>query len=190
MQFILIGPHGVGKTTLGRILHQEMGWLFHDEIGKILSEDRRWRPMGVGPFDPQEAFDREVFRQELERDQLFRQNRGVMRIVETWHFGNYAFASKRLPKLAETMWQEVEQRTDFSDVVVIPLEASRDALEQRKSYDEPVDTFIEVARVALEKASSLGVQITSPIRNDYDSPLNAAMRLKDIILSQLWRVRR
>ncbi len=43
MMIILIGPHGVGKTSLGRALSARLEIPFHHELGRELAEDTEWR---------------------------------------------------------------------------------------------------------------------------------------------------
>ena len=91
---VLIGPHGAGKTTLGRRLSAELCIPFHEEIGKQM----RFEALAQDPEEhamvSQDLFDEMVTLREIERDLSWV---SVPRIVETWHPRNLAYASLRSP---------------------------------------------------------------------------------------------
>ena len=121
---MLIGPHGVGKTSLGRALAKELGIPFHDEIGWRLANDPAFRSSVTHASDAQDRFDEEVFRLELARDRDFRRPR----IVESWHPGNLAYAACRSPAVVERFLPQIEEVCIRPLVVVIPLTAPEEIL--------------------------------------------------------------
>lgn len=167
----LVGPHGAGKTTFGKALAAVTGWTFHDEIGKRLAADSAFRSSGARTSDPQPRFDLEVFAREVERDRTFAEEHpGAIRIVETWHPGNIAFAMSRSPSVVGGMIPHVRHAIDWSRVVVVPVGARRATLEQRKEYPEPLSYFLAVGLHALTIALAYGAIAARPICTDHGTP--------------------
>ncbi|GAB4195540.1 MAG: hypothetical protein OHK0013_01810 [Sandaracinaceae bacterium] len=178
MIITLLGPHAAGKTTLGRALVDATGWTFHDEIGKHLASDSTHRPPGVGPADPQREFDLEVFAREVARDLAFAAEApDRIRIVETWHPGNLAYALLRSTDVAAAVFPYVRTAIDWSRVVVVPVTAQRETLERRKSYPEPLSYFLEVAATSLAIARAGGAMAVRPVCTDHASPEQLVTRL-------------
>lgn len=155
MILALIGCHGAGKSTLGRALSSRLGWVSHDEIGARLAADPRFRAAGATAFDEQEAFDEEVFREELARDAAW--DAGHHRIVETWHPGNMAYAAARSPRVVERYRRAVERSIARAPAAAIELVASREALAGRKREPGQLDRFLEVGRLAALLSKRLGI---------------------------------
>mgnify|MGYP001489681773 CR=1 FL=1 len=88
--FILLGPHGAGKSSLGHALAQTTSIPFHHEIGNELRLGTTV-PVDAGQPD----FDEEVFRRELERDECILQSTSSSCLIESWHIGNVCFALAR-----------------------------------------------------------------------------------------------
>ncbi len=93
---VLNGPHGAGKSTIGRSLAVKFAAPYLEEIGGKLRGEVKYNSL-----DSTSEFDREVMRRELLRDhQTLRDSSATISIVETWHTGNIAYALKRSPDIA------------------------------------------------------------------------------------------
>ena len=166
---VLTGPHGVGKTTLGRAVAGVLGWTWQEELGYRMRLQALERDPGAGPALPQEEFDRRLFRAELKRDAASL-TLGA-RVVETWHPGNMAYARMRSPALARQMEIPVRRalRT-LGPVLVQPLEASPETLRQRCSEpgdpDELIPFFLRVASLAVQVATSWDLLVLPPVCTD------------------------
>lgn len=171
MIVVLVGPHGAGKTTFGRHLARQTGWPFHDEIGKALAQDPKFRPKERTAADRQPDFDLEVYTREVARDVAFEaEHRDSVRVVETWHPGNLAFAALRSPRVVLTMTPYVRFGVDWTRVVLVPLEASREVLEARQSEPGDVAFFIRVGSMAIQIARFFGAFVMPTLRTDRGSP--------------------
>ena len=178
MIILLLGPHGAGKTTLGRALSKHCGWAFHEELGKTLANDPTFRPPSVRACELQPTFDREVFAREMERDFLFDAvQREQVRIVETWHPGNFGYAALRSPEVALAMGPYLRERINWSKVVVVPVSATAETLKARKTCPESSTFFLEVARLSLEVSLVFGARQVPQVQTDSTPPADLAARL-------------
>jgi len=166
MIIALTGPHGVGKTTLGRALAAWLGVPFEGEIGWELAQDPAWRPHGADASSRQVPFDREVFRREIARD-LDRADRPI-RVVESWHPGNLAYAARRSPGLVDELLPTVQAHVERFPSVVLPLTAARAVLQARQHEPGNLDFFLEVGRDSTAWARTLRCHVLPPISTDPD----------------------
>lgn len=99
----LIGIHTAGKTTIGRKL-AEHGFLFFDEAAKqIARQQLKNRKL---PWEFQPSFDEKVIVNEVKRDEVvLNQSQNVF--LETWHFGNLAYARLRSPDIARRYQEDL-----------------------------------------------------------------------------------
>lgn len=176
---VLVGPHGAGKTTLGRALAEATGWPFHDEIGRRLAAEPSLRPEGLTAEGAQAAFDEAVFRAELERDRAWghAHGGGATRIVETWHPGNLAYARHRSAEVALAWEAQLRAAFDGPTVAVVPLAASRAMLAARQSEPGDLEFFLRVGESASECARELGGTLMPVTRTDRESPARLAAEL-------------
>lgn len=176
---VLIGPHGAGKTTVGRLVAAELGCRFEGEIGATLRREALARDPGQHAIASQEAFDEEVFRREIARDD--EAVRGRARVIETWHPGNAAYAMGRspgafgrwLPRLRSAAARSA--RTTW----VQPLRIGRDAAMARLTEPGPdaealLDFFRAVGEAAGHLARAWGLRVLPAIDTDRGTPEEAA----------------
>jgi hypothetical protein len=151
----LVGGHGAGKSTVGAALAAALGVPFHDEIGRRLATDR---PPGQTAEHPQQAFDEAVFSAELARDAAWRSG---VRVVETWHPGNLAYAARRSPAVVAR-----NLPLALGPAVVIPIHASPAVAAARQNEPGDPTFFREVGEAAEAWARALGLRVLDPVRND------------------------
>ena len=185
MWIVLLGCHGAGKTTLGKALARYTGWTFHEELGRRLAEDRRWRAPGASASDSQQAFDDEVMNRELRRDLDW--PAGKPRIIETWHPGNIAYARARGSQVAAALRWHLEQCCSRQPILVLPVEAPREVLAARQSEAGELDFFLGVEARSLDLVRELGLPVLTPARTDLDPPALLASRLGPSLLGQVRR---
>jgi len=164
---VLVGPHGVGKTTLAQALAARLGVASHAELGRQLASDPSWRPAGATAADAAAAFDTELFARELARD--LAHPAGLPRVVETWHPGNLAYAARRSPAVVTTWLGALRARAQTERVLVLPLVAPRAVLARRQSEVGDLDFFREVGAHATGWARILGLPCLPPL-DTADSP--------------------
>jgi len=148
---VLIGPHSAGKTTLGRRLGAALGWPFDEEIGKRLRFEAIARDPKAHAFVPQPEFDERVIREELERDLM---RTGTVRIVETWHPGNLAYAESRSPEVATRRTSLLRRVSRIPGVLVQPLWIHRAAALRRRNELGPAE-ILDNLRVVAERALAI-----------------------------------
>jgi hypothetical protein len=179
---VLVGPHGVGKTTLGQALSAETGLPFDPELGRALAEDPTFRPAGQGAEVPAPAFDAELFTRELARDL----ERGAApRIIETWHPGNLAYAAARSPAVSAAFVAAVRAQVGelrrHLPILVQPLVAAPATLRARQSEPGDPDFYGAVGRAAGAWALTLGVPVAPALSTDRTTPPALARRVAALL---------
>ena len=178
MNIVIIGPHGVGKTTLGNELARALGIPFHEEVGWKLARDPQFRPQGKTAADNQEAFDAVVFDEELRRDEA---SAGTSRVIETWHPGNLAYAAKRSPVIVSKHLSQIACCCRRHRTIVIPLTAPMEALAARQHEPGPLDFFLEVGRQARAWSEKLGLKTLAEVESHHRSPRDLAEELASVV---------
>ena len=180
---VLIGPHGAGKTTVGRLVAARLGVRFDVEIGASLRRRELERDPTMHAMASQEAFDDEVMALELARADA-RDGDDPLRVVETWHPGNIAYASSRSPAVARRYRAALSaRRSSWREAVVVqPLTVSRATALSRLSEPGPdpetlVAYFREVAARAEREARALGLRVLPPLATDALAPDELASRV-------------
>jgi hypothetical protein len=182
VRVVLLGHHGVGKTTTGRALAAQLGVPFHEEIGRLLAEDPSWRAGDGGVELAQPAFDDEVFRRELARDA----QAPKLRIVETWHPGNLAYAEARSPAVARRRLPSVELATRNGRTLVVPLVAPPTVLAARQSEPGPITFYQAVTTRSLTWAAHLGLEILPAVSTHNQTPDSVARSIVATLGSLPW----
>lgn len=180
MWIVLLGCHGVGKSTLGQALARHLGWRYHEELGRTLAADPRWRAPDLTAAASQQAFDDELLAREQRRDLAW--SPGAPRVIETWHPGNLAYAQARGSKIRPERLQHIRAMCQRQHVLVLPLLAPREVLAQRQSEAGDLSFFLSVAGQTLAQAELLGLRLLAPLWTHQDPPETLAARIAPRLL--------
>jgi hypothetical protein len=169
---VLIGPHGVGKTTWGTNAAKRFGIRFDGEIGRELREERLLHNPDAHALSHDPMFDREVLEREWQRDLA---QPGSLRIVETWHPGNLAYAYFRSPAVYDAWFGLIAEhlRAAPTRAVAIALRMSHGNARKRLSEPAPnpnemIRFFRRVGLQAEDIAARLGIEVLGPVKTDDD----------------------
>lgn len=186
----LIGPHGAGKTTVGRQLAFALRAAWFPEIGRQLREEARALDANRHILSCDAGFDRRVITAELSRDA--RLPSGA--VVETWHPGNLAYGELRSPAVVAELLQACAQScAAVGPVVVQPLTASREVLARRLtepggSMRERLDFFRAVADRAFAWARRLDLRVLPAIDTGATTPRGCVRAIRRRLhAGALWR---
>jgi len=178
---VLTGPHGAGKTTVGTALAGRLGVRFDEEIGRVLRERALAADPGASAWRPDPAFDAAVFEAERARDEARAAER--LRVIETWHIGNLAYAEQRSPEVADAMRGYLSGAAPRDRVIVVPVIASDDVLRRRANEpgaasDAAQSFFRRVAARSVVIAQECGCVVATPLCTDAASPDALAARVE------------
>jgi dephospho-CoA kinase len=158
---IVNGPHGAGKTTIGKMLSKSLSIPFATEVGRKLRDEVEYNVL-----QSSEDFDREVMRRELLRDhQLLRDKANQAFVIETWHAGNIAYALKRSPNIVQAYIGELKKQISkfnilhimfsINDTTFFSRATEKVGLNQEKVL---LDFYNEISKHTKRLYQSLGLQ--------------------------------
>jgi nicotinamide riboside kinase len=161
---VLLGAHGVGKSTLGARLSTLLQIPFHDELGRRMRDEALAQDMRQDAAASQPDFDERLWVRERARDLLARARTppaspGPRRIVETWHIGNAIYAAARAPQEAARWRSRLHSALLSHDVPVVvqplavPLDTFRVRFSERCLRDEAVRRFLRRVGWAMRRAT-------------------------------------
>jgi hypothetical protein len=182
-----IGPHGAGKTTLGRHVAAAFGWSFLPEIGAELRRHALAADPSAHALRNQESFDDEVIRRELLRGRV----QSDSYVVETGHPGNLAYAESRSPQ-SFLRWERIVCRTGPRFRFVQPLVMSPATAIARLSEPGPdpvelIRFFAQVGNRAAELARRWGWLVLPPLETDTRRPVELAAVVRQRLHAALGR---
>lgn len=173
-RLILIGVHGAGKTTLGKMLAERLNIPFDDELGKRLRTRELRKNLHNHAFTHLSFFDEEIMHLEMLRDIRAK----GPRIVETWHPGNLAFCRERNSTTFERYRSLVSPHLTSlpGRTFIQPLRINREILRKRQSEfaENGVDLrnfFWRVSEATESLAHEFGLQFLSPVQTDLADPV-------------------
>ncbi|MFM2152162.1 MAG: hypothetical protein RL199_597 [Pseudomonadota bacterium] len=175
---VFIGPHGAGKTTLGRLVAEQLGWVFQHELGRELREEALANDPNADATRSQAAFDREVCARELARDQAS----PFPRVVETWHPGNLAYARRRDSGVDEAAVRSAAGRV----AIVQPLRIREETALARLSEPGPdAQTLLRFFREVGMEAERIAPEVACIVLPHLDTDDETPERLAEVIVTRV-----
>jgi len=182
MYICLLGPHGVGKTTLAKTLSHISGAAYREELGRVLRDEALARDPDATALRFDADFDRRVIEGDLQRDARAWPARCVL---ETWHPGNFGYARVRSPEVAALFECSARRHAlalTARGLVVQPLTAHREVLRARLgepggTEDERLDFFRLVADEGVQVARSWGLRVLPALDTSDECPESIALRI-------------
>lgn len=201
-ELVLVGAHGSGKSTLGRLLSQTIGAPFDDELGRHIRAQALAQNPTCDATAAQPWFDELVWRRELERDLQAKElgHYPVRRIIETWHIGNAVYAAHRDLEHPDdpARWRDRLLKvlgTHDAPIIVQPLSLSFASFQARFSEpgqdDAKIKTFLwKVSEDIHQSLSGLPVYVLPTLRTDLHDPLTCAQLITSALLALPEQARR
>ena len=136
----LLGIHTSGKSTIGERF-QSLGLPYHLEIGKKLIQT-----VDFSSPEAVEWLDREIRKQELERDSSLLLGGTNLAVIETWHVGNIAYAQIRTQSVANQYKAILKEQLSRYNPLFFFLDISDETFRKRANRLVPLgvkeDVFI------------------------------------------------
>jgi len=136
----LLGIHASGKTTIGEKLCS-LGLPYYLEIGKELI-----RTVDFSSPEAALRLDRQIMKDEMERDGSFLSEGVKAAVVETWHIGNIAYAQIRTPSVANSYKALLKEQLNKYNPLFFFLDISDETFRERANRLVPLgikeDVFI------------------------------------------------
>lgn len=132
---VTTGMHGAGKTTIGTAIARQFDSQFFYEIGGILRQQTTETTLHSGP-----AFDIKIMEAEIARDAELVTCSSQLPVVETWHFGNLAYACLRNPDVFARYMRQTRKQLEVFEPMGLLFKVSRETFHKRRSeYVDPAE---------------------------------------------------
>ena len=176
---VMIGCHGSGKTTLGKLIAHQLGWDFCEEIGAKLRRSLQEKDAHQHAAVPNPDFERAVIQSEIERDK----GHTYPRVIETWHPGNLAYARMRSPNeyaaLETFVINAIQPYLDRTLVIplYIPFEEFKPRIHEPGPRNNMFYSFLyQIQDDSLLMAQNLGLPFVPQIDTSQDTITQCAAK--------------